>query len=357
MTPRSPWILSRTQDLLWFHGSVVAGLALLICFALLPGLRDATYSAAHPAVLLLLLWGVFFDGTHVWATYARSYFVSDAGSRQGLPGHAWFAIVLVGPLLALIDAALLPQGPSQLGSAGWLFGGFLLFAYLFAYWHLVRQHYGLLVLYQRKLGESSRLDAAVLWLGCLYPYLRFALSDDFARSGLPVLISSRVWLYVARLGLDVAGAVAALVCLVLLARRFFTEPDRSPGPRELLLATVVSFHMLVFSVLDNLLTITATLTIFHNLQYHRIVWQHERGHGRTPSGSLQRYLVCGVILGALWYGPRILGVALADSVLLRKVLLGLGWGVAFHHYIVDGRIWRVRRTPSVAQALDRGARS
>jgi hypothetical protein len=357
MTPRNPWILSRSQDLIWFHGSVLAGLLLLACFALLPPLRDSTYAPAHPAVLLLLLWGVVFDGTHVWGTYARSYLAPDADSRRGLPARASWSIIFVGPIIALLDAALLPQGPSQLGSAGWLFGGFLLFAYLYAYWHLVRQHYGLLVLYQRRLGESSRLDAAVLWLGCLYPYLRFALSDDFARSGLPVLFSSRVYLYLARLGLDVASAAAALVLLILLARRFFHQPERSPGPRELLLATVISFHMLVFSFLDNLLTITATLTIFHNLQYHRIVWQHERGHGRIPSGSLARYLACGLILGGLWYGPRVMGVAVADSVLLRKVLLGLGWGVAFHHYLVDGRIWRVRRTPSVAQALDRGARS
>jgi hypothetical protein len=120
---------------------------------------------------------------------------------------------------------------------------------------------------------------------------------------------------------------------------------------------VVGFHLLVFALLDNLLLITAALTIFHNLQYHRIVWQYERGHGRVPSGSLFRYLGFGVLLGLLWYGPRIIGVAILPPGVLRNVLLGLGWGVAFHHYFVDGRIWRVRRTPGVAAALDRGART
>jgi hypothetical protein len=57
------------------------------------------------------------------------------------------------------------------------------------------------------------------------------------------------------------------------------------------------------------------------------------------------------VLGLLWYGPRIVGVALAPSDLVRNALIGLGWGVAFHHYFVDGRIWRVRRGP-VAQTLD-----
>src|SRR5436190_1706267 len=72
---------------------------------------------------------------------------------------------------------------------------------------------------------------------------------------------------------------------------------------------VIGFHLLVFALLDNLLTITATLTLFHNLQYHRIVWQYERGKGRIPAGGLVRYLGLGVLLGVVWYGPRVLGVA------------------------------------------------
>ena len=42
---------------------------------------------------------------------------------------------------------------------------------------------------------------------------------------------------------------------------------------------------------------------------------------------------------------------------MRNVLLGLGWGVALHHYYVDGRIWRVRKQAQVGAALDRGAAS
>jgi hypothetical protein len=53
----------------------------------------------------------------------------------------------------------------------------------------------------------------------------------------------------------------------------------------------------------------------------------------------------------------VLGAHLAGPGLLRNLLLGLGWGIAFHHYLVDGRIWRVRRSPAVGRALDAGARS
>ena len=336
------WILSRRDDLLWFQGSVVAGLGLLAFFVAAPHLDAANFGPTHPAVIAVLLWGILFDGTHVWGTYARSYMAPDEGSRAGLPGRWSWAALAVGPLIAI--------------GASPLFPAFLIGAYLWAYWHLVRQHYGFLILYRRRAGETdrrgARLDAWLLWVGCLYPFLRFSLSDAYVQSGLPVLLPPTTFVSL-RPMLDVAFVLvmAAVVGLVVSGR---VEPFRG-GPKHLLLAVVITFHLLVFALLDHLLTILATLTIFHNLQYHRIVWQYERGLGRTPSGGLSRYLALGLILGLVWYGTRIFGVAVAESELLRNVLSGLGWGVAFHHYLVDGRIWRVRRSLAVARALDRGA--
>ena len=353
----SPWIISRRQDLLWFHGSVVAGLLLLLLFRLCPPLSDANYSAAHPAVLLLLAWGGLFDGTHVLGTYARTYLAptADRDARRALPPRTAWLILPAGPLLALVDGLLLPQRPSLLGHAGALFQHALLLAYLWAYYHLVRQHYGFLALYTRRCAHATardlRIDTALLWIGCLYPYLRYSLSPAYAHSGLPQLLPSAA-LPTLRSLLD--GLAAG--CLLLLLPAYVARLRRHPlGPRELLLGVVIAFHLLVFALLDHLLTITATLTLFHNLQYHRIVAQYERGKGRTPLQGWGTYLGAGVLLGVLWYGPRILGVALLPPSMWRNALLGLGWGVALHHYWVDGRIWRVRRTSTVAATLDRAA--
>ncbi|MGB8507549.1 MAG: hypothetical protein WCD76_04010 [Pyrinomonadaceae bacterium] len=351
-----PWIISRHQDLLWFQGSVLVGVVLLLFFWLQPRLDTASYHPLNPVVLVLLLWGVLFDGTHVWGTYARSYRVADSMSKAALPSRWSWAIIGVGPLVALIDYALFPASPSQLSSAGWLFRTFLMFAYLWAYWHLVRQHYGFLVLYRRKAGEhdrrGGRVDALLLWTGTLYPYLRFSLGDGYLNSGLPQLLPAG-WSPPARLLLDITFAVIMLSTIGLILSGRIEKPRL--GPKHLLLAVVIGFTFAVFSLLDNLLTITATLTIFHNLQYHRIVWQYEQGHGRVPSGSLVAYLTLGLALGLVWYLPRVLGVALVQASLARNVLLGLGWGVAFHHYLVDARIWRVRRTRGLAEAIDAGA--
>jgi hypothetical protein len=338
----SPWIISAAQDLLWFQGSVLAGVALLGFFALAPPISGAG-GATQPALLALLLWGILFDGTHVMGTYARSYLAPDPRARAGLPGRWSWLLLAVGPLVAILDATLLDPGRP-------LFRYFLLGALLWAYWHLVRQHWGFVALYRRRApgGVPAPLDEALLWLGCLYPFVRFSLGPAFAATGLPQLLPAPA-LPAATVVVDVGFAAAGTA---LLTAWTLCGGLDAPGPKHLFLALVIGFHLLVFAVLDDLLAITATLTIFHNLQYHRIVWQHEAGKGRRPLGGLVPYLLAGLALGVAWYGPRVLGAHLAGPGLVGNVLLGLGWGVAFHHYLVDGRIWRLRRTPAVAAALD-----
>lgn len=326
-----PWLISRREDLIWFHGSVFAGLALLAFFLRAAPLTDATYSAAHPAVLGLLLWGILFDGTHVLGTFTHS-------RAEGVGQRAWL-FALAGPAIALIDFLACTPEPSQLGHAGWLFKTFLLFAYVWAYFHLVRQHYGFVALYRRRAGATDwverRLETLILWAGCLYPYLRFALSPAYAQSGLPVLLPE-AWLPGLRVALDLGfGAVGVGLVAALLQRT-----KAQLGPRHLLIATVIAFHVAVFALLHNLLTITATLTIFHNLQYHRIIWDHAKREGRSPAKGLLPYLALGLAFGAVWYLPRFLGVAVAESDLARNLLLGAGWGVAMVHYFIDGKIWR-----------------
>ena len=352
--PAGPWIISAAQDLLWFQGSVLAGIALLLFFHFAPAVA-ADQPAAQPALLMLLLWGVLFDGTHVMGTWARSYLAPDAAARAGLPDLRWLGLLAVGPALAVIDHLVSPAGAAA-PTGGPLFALFLLGALLWAYFHLVRQHGGFVALYRRRAPHDpapARLDEAILWLGCLYPFVRFSLTPAYASAGLPQLLPP-AFLGEARLALDLACLLGALVLAAIWLRR---GGHRACGPKHLLLVIVIGFHTAVFALLTDLLAITATLTIFHNLQYHRIVWQHEAGKGRRPLGGLPRYLLAGLALGALWYVPRVLGSHVAGPGLLRNVLLGLGWGVAFHHYLVDGRIWRRRRSPAVTRALDAGARS
>jgi len=352
------WLISRGQDLIWFQGSVFAGVALLLLFKLFPGLNNVNYNALNPAVIILLLWGIFLDGTHVFGTFARTYFAPDEKSKAGLPSNAALLWLGLGPVIAVLDYFLCTPSASIVGQAGILFKGFLVFALVWAYYHLIRQHYGFVALYRRKepVKDTGNLDTWFLWVGSLYPYLRFSLTPAFAESGLPVLVPASM-IGTATLALDVAfGAImVGLMVAGLWSRR---SKPRPLGPKHLLIAIVVTFHILVFSFLSNLLVITAVLTIFHNLQYHRIIFMYEKGNKRVPMGGISKYIIFGSLFGLAWYGPRFMGTAIAGTAglfLVTNILLGLGWGVAFHHYFVDARIWRVRSTPNVGNSLDRGA--
>src|SRR5262249_34399148 len=117
MPHSSPWIISPRQDLLWFQGSVLAGVLLLAFFAMSPALNDAAYGPGNAVVMVLLLWGVLFDGTHVWGTYARSYLAADEKSRAALPGPWSWGVVAAGPVIALLDHSFCAPGPSQLAQA------------------------------------------------------------------------------------------------------------------------------------------------------------------------------------------------------------------------------------------------
>src|SRR5262249_21348462 len=153
-------------------------------FVMLRRSGHAQYALSQPALAAVLLWGALFDGTHVWGTYSCTYFAPGADARASLPGIWSWGLLAVGPAVAILAAISGRSMPFQL---------FMMAAYGWAYWHLVRQHYGLVMLYRKRAGQrdprGARVDALILWTGCLYPLLRFSLGDAYAHSGLPQLLA------------------------------------------------------------------------------------------------------------------------------------------------------------------------
>jgi hypothetical protein len=134
------------------------------------------------------------------------------------------------------------------------------------------------------------------------------------------------------------------------------------------------------------IALVAILTIYHNLQYHRLIWFHNQKYSGTgvppvnqaqgPYASLREkygpaalisrrllyYIVFGILFGLLYQGPRqVLGyfglkASHGDVTVTLPISIQLGvavlWGVAFIHYYLDSKIWRIRRDPSVGKALN-----
>jgi len=370
------WIISAQDDLVWFIGSVASSYALLIFYI----------TGVLPLIPMVALWAILIDAPHVFGTFSRTYF--DRTERRNRARLLWGSLLFfaVGPIMVYAGLGLI----------------FFFLAALWAYYHLVKQHYGFMVLYKKKNGDLASIDNALdrllLLFAFNYPFVAFIARDPEAMRRVPLSL---------RFGVNglatllLAGTIILFV--VWLARQIQRAIVGEPldVPKYLLLAAAIPMHWIVLltPMPNKPIAIVAILTIYHNLQYHRLIWFHNKkyqmsdklqfvadaqdaplserrndhvdraalDHPRQKYGAaelisrrLLYYIAFGVLFGLLYQGPRqFLGyVTLRNGGLNSEpsfaVQLGISflWGYAFIHYYLDSKIWRVRRDPSVGRALN-----
>ncbi|HYW44734.1 MAG TPA: hypothetical protein VE959_17865 [Bryobacteraceae bacterium] len=329
---KSPWIISRNVDLSLVIGSALAGYLYLLL-----------YTAFHvPVTLLWWFWSVGFDGTHIFGTASRTFFDREARARQRK--------LLFGSLLVFFSL-----GPAMVlvGAKGWL----ALLVGVWAYYHVVRQHYGFMVLYKVKSRDLAPLDNTLdrVFLGVMMvfpPFHRFFLHHP-EELGLHLSL--------AKLEMPLWAAVFA-VAAVYLARQWmrFRAGESPSVPKYLLLAAIIPLHWLTFAYMSWQAAVP-TVTVVHNLQYHAIVWFHNRNrygvsggevqHGRIPSAvgrSLLAYAAMGLVFSLLYRVPGFMLGQVSD------LAFGFFCGFGLTHYYLDSRIWRVRHDPGLREALQLG---
>ena len=339
------WIISARDDLVWFIGSVVSSYLLLFLYV----------SGVVPLIPMVAIWAVLIDAPHVFGTFSRTYF--DRTERQSRRRLLWGSLLFfaVGPVLVL---------------AGF---GFVFFfvAALWAYYHLVKQHYGFMVLYKKKNGDLARIDNALdrslLLFAFNYPFVEFIARDPEAMARVPAVLRGGVSGF-SRI-LLVGTVVLFVLWLARQVQRAFTgEPLNVP--KYLLLAAAIPMHWIVLltPMPHKPIAIVAILTIYHNLQYHRLIWFHNQKYSQKPekygaaeliSRRLLYYIAFGIVFGVIYQGPRqllgYLGLQIAAAGIEQPLVIQSGvsflWGYAFIHYYLDSKIWRVRRDPSVGKAL------
>jgi hypothetical protein len=361
------WIISARDDLVWFVGSVAASYALLILYV----------GGLVPLVPMVALWAILIDAPHVFGTFSRTYF--DRTERQHRSRLLWGSLLFfaVGPIMVLAGAGLV----------------FFFLAALWAYYHLVKQHYGFMVLYKKKNDDlapiDNALDRLLLLFAFNYPFVAFVAGDSEAMARVPAALQSGVTTLAAIL--LVATIVLAIVWIGRQLQRAVTGAPLNV-PKYLLLAAAIPMHWIVLltPMPHKPIAIVAILTIYHNLQYHRLIWFHNkkysaggtgvppvshgqdahattelrRKHGAAEliSRRLLFYVAFGILFGLIYQGPRqFLGyTSLRNDVggvahsLPTQLGISFLWGYAFIHYYLDSKIWRVRRDPSVGKALNMG---
>src|SRR5919112_2969911 len=183
------WLIGAREDLVWFIGSVASSYAL---YALYVG-------RVVPLVPMVVAWAVLIDAPHVFATFSRTYF--DREERRARGRLLWWSLLFfaAGPVAVLAGAGFV----------------FFFVAALWAYYHLVKQHYGFMVLYKKKNSDldaaDNFLDRAFLLAAFTYPFVRFVAHDEEALKRVPATLHG--WLGVlesALLALTVTATLAWL---------------------------------------------------------------------------------------------------------------------------------------------------
>jgi len=379
------WIISARDDLIWLIGSVLSSYALLVLYV----------SGILPLVPMVALWAILIDAPHVFGTFSRTYF--DRTERRNRSRLLWGSLLFfaVGPIMVIAGAGLI----------------FFFVAALWAYYHLVKQHYGFMVLYKKKNNDlapvDNALDRLLLLFAFNYPFVAFITLDPEAMARVPPPLQSGVN------GLAtillVGTVVLALAWMGRQVQRAITGQPLNL-PKYLLLAAAIPMHWVVLltPMPHKPIAIVAILTIYHNLQYHRLIWFHNKKYqpgtagaspaserrslaegvndaratsetitSAAPTAKLQLrqkygvaelisrrllyYIAFGILFGLIYQGPRQIlgymsikssgGLAVAPSF---PIQLGISflWGYAFIHYYLDSKIWRIRRDPSVGKALN-----
>jgi len=354
------WIISARDDLVWFIGSVISSYLLLFLYV----------KGVLPLIPMAAAWAILIDAPHVFGTFSRTYF--DRTERQTRARLLWgsLAFFAVGPVMVLAGAGFV----------------FFFVAALWAYYHLVKQHYGFMVLYKKKNSDLARVDNALdrllLLFAFNYPFVAFIAQDPEAMARVPVTLRGGVNGFAALL---LVGTVA--VGVIWLGRQIqrAIAGESLNVPKYLLLAAAIPMHWIVLltPMPHKPIAIVAILTIYHNFQYHRLIWFHNKkyksvsqyagstsettnsrsryGAAEIISRRLLYYIAFGILFGIIYQGPRqFLGylsfkngvTGVTDVSFATQLAISILWGYAFIHYYLDSKIWRVRRDPSVGKALN-----
>jgi hypothetical protein len=368
------WIISARDDLIWFIGSVASSYVLLVLYV----------SGLVPLLPMVALWAILIDAPHVFGTFSRTYF--DRTERRNRSRLLWGSLLFfaIGPLMVFAGAGLI----------------FFFMAALWAYYHLVKQHYGFMVLYKKKNNDlapvDNALDRLLLLFAFNYPFVAFIAQDPEAMARVPATLQSAVNSVATIL---LAGTIILAVAWLGRQIQRVIKGEPLDVPKYLLLAAAIPMHWIVLltPMPHKPIAIVAILTIYHNLQYHRLIWFHnqkyvgnagapgperqspsalsssETGTDSTRDGlrmkygaaelisrRLLYYVAFGVLFGLIYQGPRqFLGYTSLKSSdaggiggsLATQLGISFLWGYAFIHYYLDSKIWRVRRDPSVGEAL------
>jgi hypothetical protein len=343
---RGPWLYGPWFDGLFIFGT--AGVALVL------GALAMISPAMFLAVLLVDIW--LFASPHVIATYTRIGF-----DKARVKKH-WFLIFGLPPIVLVLVTMV---------ALAYELGGLFTVYFIAQTYHVTRQSFGISRAYRRADPQAAgpdRLSESLIYLFPLWGLMHRCTTAPDSFYGSPI--------YLPPVDAALTGATGVAAVLVCAWWGYRQVRLALAGRLNAAHSLFVASHLLVTAVAYLWITdITSgwlVVNIWHNLQYLLFVWLQNARRDAQPSGgagqrsidtqglqplmdplkSAGKYLAVCLVLGAVMYqalsaaGQQLIWSGLPTVFILH-------FTVNFHHYLVDGVIWKRRKSAAspIAQAV------
>ncbi len=337
---RSGWFVSPRVDVV-----LVLGLGALLSVIL-------SLTTVHKGAFLVaaVAFSLLSDYPHVLATSARVWL--DPRERQRYWRHYLVSWVVV----AVALSALMFSGATVVVVAVW------------AYWqvfHVLKQHFGVINIYAAKNGYRGprKLLKYSLFATCLAPFVYRASRglhfSDYEVLGHRLPFSE---LTVPTPPIPVAAVAAVFALALVLTILLGIEQLRihRAGGRTLPAMAWATFGLAVVSyntsylLVSDLFALILIATTTHSLQYHLINWTRNNTRFRLSSDPVERRLLLARLSSRRALPLYVLAFAIVGVIAgqLDTVLLGvIPLTFVFHHFYMDGALWKSKGNPELAYDL------
>jgi hypothetical protein len=336
-TDRS-YFYNRGFDNVFIFGTLALALAL--------GGFASISPATLLAVIFLNVW--IFANPHVVATYTRI-----GASKTDVKRH-WFLIFVL-PIFVLVGVTII--------ALSYEVSGLFTIYIITQTYHVSRQSFGIARAYRRVDRQplrADRLSEVLIYTFPLWGLLNWCVQQPDSFLGYPVSLP-----FVSPMLVQIVGIISVAAGVLWVIRQWRTLLVADFNRRH---DWFVLSHVCVFSVayvwINDITLGWLIVNIWHNIQYLLFVWMKNIKRDTQPNsilalprifgdiGSIDafpwrnagKYLVVCLVCGALVY-------EVFDSIGRNLLWLGLPtvlimhFTVNFHHYLVDGIIWKRRGQP------------
>lgn len=339
---KQPWINKAKTDLIFIIGPSFFVLAIVFLFQNYITEIENKYSFYTWLFLI-----VFIDVAHVYATLFKTYFVADEFKKNK-------------KRLLFLPAICFTIGVILFSFGSLVFWSFLAYVAVF---HFIRQQYGFMRLYSRneeKTKFSVLIDNITIYISTGYPMLYWFFSserkfnwfieNEFFRFHNIFIIQSLFWIYITIMIVFVSYTICKSV-----QQKFFNMPKNA-----IILGTALSWYFGIV-YFNNDLIFTLLNVVSHGIPYMALVYFREIETKKNIDLGFFKYLkkynvlfIYILILVIIAFTEEFLweilvwnenfSIRIFDFSSWQFFIVPLLSVPQFTHYLLDGFIWKSKKT-------------